>query len=166
MRKSKKLFNQQERDSAWLKRKEKVSNKKKSKGLNRRLKEKLDAGQMVSSIIRDVTRQAEDRTLRDKHVRAEYLRIKKLRKQSNPRLFDKELARGLNHIHNQIEIENEGGIIDKKGRKVFKGNGSNAFALFELDRKLNLVVNNGSLNADFLKADTHTMCKIGGQYHG
>jgi hypothetical protein len=165
MRISKTLVNRQERDSAWLQRRKQSSNKKSLK-LNRKLLEKLDAGQMVSSVIRDVTREAEDRTLKDKHVRAEYLRIKKLRKQSNPRLFDKELARGLNHVNNEISIDNQDGIVEKNGTKVFKGSGSNAFALFELDRKLNLTVSKSELNANFIKKDTHTMCKIGGQYHG
>jgi|LWDU01.1.fsa_nt_gi predicted RNase H-like nuclease (RuvC/YqgF family) len=165
MRISKKLVDQGDRDTAWLNRKEKAFNKKKSSNLNRKLREKLDAGQMVSSIIRDVTRQAEDRTLKNKHVRAEYLRVAKLRKQSNPRLFDKELERGLNHINHEISIENEGGIIEKDGVKTFKGSGCNAFALFELDRKLDLTVSKSELNANFIKQDRHTMCKIGGQYH-
>ena len=166
MRISKKLVDQGDRDTAWLKRKQKSSNKRKSTSLNRKLKEKLDAGQIVSSIIRDVTRQAEDRTLKDSHVRAEYLRIKGLRKQSNPRLFDQEMARGLNHINKEITIENTDGIIEKNGKRVFKGSGCNAFALFELDRKLSLTVSEKELNANFIKEDRHTMCKIGGQYHG
>lgn len=166
MRISKRLVDQGDRDTAWLKRKQKSSNKRKSTSLNRKLREKLDAGQMVSSIIKDVTRQAEDRTLKDKDVRAEYLRINSLRKQSNPRLFDKELARGLNHINQEITIENTDGIIEKNGVKTFKGSGCNAFALFELDRKLNLAVSKKELNAVFIKEDRHTMCKIGGQYHG
>ena len=124
MRISKTLVNRQERDSAWLQRRKQSSNKK-SRKLNRKLLEKLDAGQMVSSVIKDVTREAENRTLKDKHVRAEYLRIKKLRKQSNPRLFDKELARGLNHVNNEISIDNQDGIVEKGGVKTFKGSGSN-----------------------------------------
>ncbi len=59
-----------------------------------------------------------------------------------------------------------GAIVEKGGVKTFKGSGSNAFALFELDRKLNLTVSKNELNANFIKKDTHTMCKIGGQYHG
>jgi hypothetical protein len=165
LRHSKSILNQTHTDSAWLKRKEKAINKRKSKTLNRKLREKLDAGQIVTSIISDVTRQAEDRTLKNEFVRAEYLRVAKLRKQSNPRLFDQELERGMNYTAEEISIDNDDGIIEKNGNKIFKGSGSNAFALFELDKKLNLTVSKGKLSANFIKKDRHTMCRIGGSRH-